>query len=79
MPPPRTHSGGRPVGRSDPETYRPPSELGPGEAYPRLKLVLREAPPAIDLILLDDDSGEELDAHAGVPNVMRRAEEDDLL
>lgn len=33
----------------------------------------------VDFILLDDDSGDELDAHRSVPNVMRRRDEDDLL
>lgn len=73
------HCAERLVGHSDPLTYRPPSEMGEGETYPRLKLVLTEAPPAIDLLLLDEDSGEVLDTQANVPSVMRPAEEDDLL
>jgi hypothetical protein len=73
-------SGDRLVGQSEEViTCRPEAELGPGEAYPRIKVVLTEAPPAIDLILLDEDSGEILDTQAGIPNVMRRAEEEDLL
>jgi hypothetical protein len=73
-------SGERCVGQSAPWTYRPQSELAAGEAYLRLKLVLTEAPPpAVDLLLIDEDSGEVLDTQAGVPNVMRRAEEDDIL
>jgi hypothetical protein len=72
-------SGNRIVGQSEAVTYRPRSELAPGETYQRLKLVMTEVPPAVDLFLLDDDSGDELDHHTGVPNVMRRAEEDDLL
>jgi hypothetical protein len=73
------HAGGRRVGRSEPVTYRPLAELAAGESHPRLKLTLTKAPAAVDLLLLDDDSGEVLDTQEGVPSVMRRAEEEDLL
>jgi hypothetical protein len=72
------HSG-RIVGRSDVVLYKPGSELGPDETYPRIKVQLRELAPAVDLILLDEDSGDELDSQIGVPNVMRRESDDDLL
>lgn len=72
-------SGERLVGQSTPLTYRPQSEMAADETYPRLKLVLTESSPVVDLLLLDEDSGEVLDRQAGIPNVMRRAEEDDLL
>jgi hypothetical protein len=72
-------SGERLVGASDSQVYKPQSELAPDEVYPRLKLVLTETLPAIDLRLIDEDSGEELDTHTGIPNVMRRTQEDDLL
>lgn len=72
-------SGDRSAGRSAAETYRPQADLGPGEVYPRLKLKLDEAPALIDLVLLDDDSGDELDRQSGVASVMRRTDDDDLL
>ncbi|HYT93221.1 MAG TPA: PglZ domain-containing protein, partial [Gemmataceae bacterium] len=71
--------GSRVVGRSDIVVYKPELELGPAEAYPRIKVTLTEPVPAVDLILLDEDSGDELDSQLGVPNVMRREADEDLL
>jgi hypothetical protein len=71
--------GDRPVGQSEAVEIRPPAELGPGETYPRLKVVLDEPAPVVDFVLLDADTGDVLDSQAGVPNLMRREAEDDLL
>jgi hypothetical protein len=70
--------GDRVVGRSEVVVYKPQAELGPGENYPRIKLVLKEPAAAVDLTLYDDDSNDVLDSQQGVSNVMRR-EDGDLL
>jgi hypothetical protein len=72
-------TGGRVIGRSEATVYKPPSELAPNESYPKLKVVLSEQPATVDLVLLDEDSGEVLDTQSDVVNVMRREVDDDLL
>jgi hypothetical protein len=67
------------IGRSEATVYKPPSELAPNESYPKLKVVLSEQPATVDLVLLDEDSGEVLDTQSDVVNVMRREVDDDLL
>lgn len=67
------------IGQSEAAVYKPQSELRPDESYPKLKVVLKEQPPTVDLVLLDDDSGEVLDTQSDVVNVMRREVDDDLL
>jgi class 3 adenylate cyclase len=69
-------SGDKVIGRSEAVVYKPSTEMSAGETYPRIKLVLKEPSPTIDVVLLDEDSGDELDRQEAVPNVMRREEED---
>jgi len=55
------------------------SELAANETYPKIKVILTQSAPHVDFVLIDADSGDMLDAQNGVPNVMRREDEDDLL
>jgi len=66
------------IGRSEAVVYKPESELGANESYPKIKVLLKQNTPQLDFALIDEDSGDLLDGQNGVPNVMRREDEDDL-
>jgi hypothetical protein len=72
-------SGSQLVGRSETAVYKPDSELAANETYPKIKVRLTQKRPQLDFALIDEDSGDVLDEQTGVPNVMRREDEDDLL
>ncbi len=72
-------SGNQPVGGSETVVYKPESELATDETYPKIKVRLTQVAPRVDFVLVDEDSGDILDEQSGVPNVMRRGDEDDLL
>ena len=73
------HSGNQLIGRSETAVYKPDSELAANETYPKIKVRLTQNRPQLDFALIDEDSGDVLDEQTGVPNVMRREDEDDLL
>ena len=71
-------SGNQLIGRSETAVYKPDSELAANETYPKIKVRLTQNRPQLDFALIDEDSGDVLDGQSGVPNVMRREDEDDL-
>jgi hypothetical protein len=72
-------SGNQIVGHSETAVYKPEPELAASETYPKIKVRLTQNAPRVDFVLIDEDSGDILDEQNGVPNVMRREDEDDLL
>jgi hypothetical protein len=72
-------SGDQLIARSNAVVYKPESELAQGETHPKVEVRLTRNVARIDFILLDEDSGDVLDQQSGVPNVIRREEEEDLL
>jgi len=72
-------SGSLPIGRSNTVIYKPESELLMNETYPKIELRLTKNVAQVGFVLLDEDSGDVLDEQFGVPNVIRRQDEDDLI